>query len=764
MTNFPNKIKNLIKCKKKFNVPKFLIFSVSEFNVDFERVYLKSKKKFQSKVIVRSAFSQEDTKKSLAGHFLSIGNINIKNKVEFFSSIKKVIGSYGDKIKNQRFFIQEMIDDSIISGVIFTTDAESGFPFTTINFSLGDDTSQITSGSQSGFSYRFLNSRQQNEKKYFIDKIQNLSKKMVKLFKKKNLDIEFSINKTGFINIFQVRKINNYKNVNEEKINFAYEALEKKLYKIINDESFLFGKTTFFSNMTDWNPAEILGIKPNPLSLSIYQELITDSIWSRSRSEFGYTDLGEIPLMYSFLGTPFIDIRADFNSFIPENLPKELKQKLVDFYLLEFKKNHNFLHDKVESHLIISHTDFNTKKKINSLKNFSQKEKKVLEIELQHITNRSFKVLNESINKYKQLDHYSEKIKKNKKHQINNIFNLINICKNLGTLPFANIARCAFISMNFLKSMVDLKILNESELREFLNSLRTITGEMLDSSLEDNKKVFTKKFGHLRPNTYDFNSKNYKDNYDLYFSDKHKRTKKGNFNFSQKQKILISQKLIQNNISLSFEKFEHFLRKSIIEREKSKFYFSKVINQIFEELESISKRFNLNHEDIQFLNIKSVKALYNNFSMSFTENQLKKEIKKNKKDFCYNRNFLLPNVIIKKDDIYSYFDKNKSATFVTNKKITSKVYEIKNYKDDTDIRNKIVCISNADPGFDFLFTKKISGLITEFGGPNSHMFIRCNELKIPAAIGVGRYNYKKVCDSGIIDLDCNNKKITFDKL
>ena len=36
------------------------------------------------------------------------------------------------------------------------------------------------------------------------------------------------------------------------------------------------GKYTLFSTMTDWNPAEIIGLKPNPLSYSIYKELITD--------------------------------------------------------------------------------------------------------------------------------------------------------------------------------------------------------------------------------------------------------------------------------------------------------------------------------------------------------------------------------------------------------------------------------------------------------------------------------------------------------
>ena len=35
------------------------------------------------------------------------------------------------------------------------------------------------------------------------------------------------------------------------------------------------------------------------------------------------------------------------------------------------------------------------------------------------------------------------------------------------------------------------------------------------------------------------------------------------------------------------------------------------------------------------------------------------------------------------------------------------------------------------------FSHKIKGLVTKYGGFNSHMSIRCSELNIPAAIGVG---------------------------
>ena len=90
--------------------------------------------------------------------------------------------------------------------------------------------------------------------------------------------------------------------------------------------------------MPDWNPAEIVGIKPKPLALSLYRELITDHVWSENRKIYGYHDLSQFHLMTTFFGTPFVDVRIDFNSWIPKNLDKNISEKLVNHYLLNFKK------------------------------------------------------------------------------------------------------------------------------------------------------------------------------------------------------------------------------------------------------------------------------------------------------------------------------------------------------------------------------------------------------------------------------------------
>ena len=56
---------------------------------------------------------------------------------------------------------------------------------------------------------------------------------------------------------------------------------------------------------------------------------------------------------------------------------------------------------------------------------------------------------------------------------------------------------------------------------------------------------------------------------------------------------------------------------------------------------------------------------------------------------------------------------------------------------DGDVAGRIVLIPSADPGYDWLLARDIAGLITMFGGANSHMAVRAAECSLPAAIGVG---------------------------
>ena len=117
-----------------------------------------------------------------------------------------------------------------------------------------------------------------------------------------------------------------------------------------------------------------------------------------------------------------------------------------------------------------------------------------------------------------------------------------------------------------------------------------------------------------------------------------------------------------------------------------------------------------------------------------------------------------PDVIINHDDCYQFLQTVNNGNYISNKKIVLKVIKYDPKVHNNNYKNKIVLIENADPGYDFLFNFRIGGLITKYGGANSHMSIRCLELDIPAIIGIGDVNFNKLLKSNTVEMICIEKK------
>ena len=179
-------------------------------------------------------------------------------------------------------------------------------------------------------------------------------------------------------------------------------------------------------------------------------------------------------------------------------------------------------------------------------------------------------------------------------------------------------------------------------------------------------------------------------------------------------------------------------------REYSKFVFTKCIDEIFSSLKDLAKELNMNHNDLEYMSIDTILNSYNNLKVSKLKYEIKNEIKNNKIMSSISDTIKLPDVITDLKDIYYNYETSLKGNYITRstvigkvKKITKQALNQKKLKLD----NHIVFIENADPGFDFLFSHDIKGLVTKYGGANSHMAIRCMELNIPAIIGIGKVNF-----------------------
>ena len=121
------------------------------------------------------------------------------------------------------------------------------------------------------------------------------------------------------------------------------------------------------------------------------------------------------------------------------------------------------------------------------------------------------------LHKIEKLKYKQKKVEKSNLYFIDKIYWHIEECKEFGTLPFAGLARCGFIAIELLNSMVLKKIISTEEKDLFLRSINNISSSIIEDFKKFDKKTFLKKYGHLRPDTYEITSLNYSQAYTKYF-------------------------------------------------------------------------------------------------------------------------------------------------------------------------------------------------------------------------------------------------------
>ena len=353
---------------KKFSVPYTFLINANAYLSKKKYFTSLISKKFKNQTIaIRSSSINEDTDKTTnAGKFKSYLNVSSSDRTDLESKIENVIKSYKNNNNKNEVIIQKMIGSVIISGVCTTADIHNYLPIITINYHKGNDTEVVTSGKKNSYTINIASKNYLNKKNIFYKLLVEIDK-LKKIFNTELLDIEFAIDKKKKLHILQVRKLILSKHRNIVDKEFYYKnlkRLEKKINKLQKKNYDLLGNKNYFGIMPDWNPAEIIGTKPRPLAISLYKELITDHIWSKHRSKYGFKNVESHHLMTTFFGTPYIDVRVDFNSWIPNDINNNTSNKIINFYLDKFKKNKDF-HDKIEFKIL--HTCFtaNTNKRLD---------------------------------------------------------------------------------------------------------------------------------------------------------------------------------------------------------------------------------------------------------------------------------------------------------------------------------------------------------------------------------------------------------------
>ncbi len=712
--------------------------------------------------IVRSSCGREDgSTTSNAGAFLSIPNVNIEDMA---GAVHKVIGAYGEADPNDEVLIQPMLSNVIRSGVVFSHDPNTLAPYRIINWSKGADASVVTGGM--GGNVWQQAARSPVPPPPTLSPIIALIEELLALFGNLPVDCEFAVTNetTGEeLWLLQARPLILSSAPESDSVQARrLESIQRKVTRGMQPHPFLMGRRTVYGVMPDWNPAEIVGIRPKPLALSLYRELITDAIWAYQRHNYGYRNLRSFPLMPHFQGLPYIDVRLSFNSFIPADLDEGLAGRLVDYYIERLLARPT-LHDKVEFEIVFSCYTLDLPQRLKRLNEagFSQTEQDGIARSLQNLTNRIVHPKNGlwrgDAAKIDILNARREELFTSNTDPLERIYWLLEDCKRYGTLPFAGLARAGFVAVQMLKSLVSVGVLSQEESDAFMGSISTVSGKLAHDRVNLDKTTFLNRYGHLRPGTYDILSPRYDEKPELYFDwDHHLPAPEPVMPFAltlpQMREIvnLLETHGLQPDPVGLFD----FMQSGIELRELAKFHFSKNLSDALALITEVGGTHGFTRDDLAYCDINVFKELH--VAAADPKDLLLRSIEHGRSRYEETLRISLPPLIANPEDVWAFEWPETAPNFITQKQVTAATVGCDNRE---LLTGAIVCIPNADPGFDWLFAYPIAGLITAWGGANSHMAIRSGELGLPAVIGAGEVLYKRWADSLILHLDCAGRRV-----
>lgn len=710
---------------------------------------------------VRSSALAEDSEgASLAGRYTSVLDVQ---PTALGDAVARVIASYGQVVdERDEVLVQPMLTGVRLSGVAFSRDPGTGSGYRVVNYIEGADTAAVTAGG--GLYKTFVAATVSPPLPPDMARVIALLSELEALFPGTPLDIEFAFaGPEDSLYLLQVRPlVVRAAGLDDQSHQCLLDRIAQKVAEAQQPHPFLHGHSTVFGVMPDWNPAEIIGIRPRPLALSLYRDLVTDAIWAYQRNNYGYRNLRSFPLLVHFAGQPYIDVRLSFNSFIPRDVEGSLADRLVDYYIDRLVASPS-LHDKVEFEIVYSCYTLDLPERMQSLAavGFSTASRTELSDSLRRLTNRVIDQKNglwrEDEAKLAILARRREQILGSGLDPVARIYWLLEDCKRYGTLPFAGLARAGFIAVQMLRSLVAVGVFTDTDYQQFMNGLNTVSSQLSRDLGELDRDNFLCRYGHLRPGTYDILSPRYDEAPAEYLGRQQEPTRTqdaGKFALGLHQIRAISRLLEQHGLSADVVSLFEFLQAGIELREYSKFIFTRSLSDAISLFRDWGAGLGYDADALSYAHIGCVRELYT--GADDPRGVIDRAIEEGRARYRETCALWLPPLITSPDDVRAFHVLDCDPNFITQASASGPVVTA---ADRDRLAGSIVFIPSADPGYDWLFSHPIGGLVTAYGGVNSHMAIRANELGLPAVIGAGESLFKRWSQAQWIRIDCAARRV-----
>ena len=227
------------------------------------------------------------------------------------------------------------------------------------------------------------------------------------------------------------------------------------------------------------------------------------------------------------------------------------------------------------------------------------------------------------------------------------------------------------------------------------------------------------------------------------------------FAFSRTQKQQVNNLLKENGFSNFYaDDLLSYINRAIVGREHGKFVFTRTVSDILEKIAKYAEANGLSRDEISHVPLSAILNSLKNYSDINVEEYLREIFEQESDKHDISVAIRLPQLLVDEAGVNIVPFQVSHPNFITQKKIIAQCLLLNSDIDDLSLKGKVIIIEGADPGYDWIFSQEISGLITKYGGANSHMAIRCAEFGIPAAIGCGEQRFEQLIKADYVHLDC----------
>ncbi|MGA2417689.1 MAG: PEP/pyruvate-binding domain-containing protein [Candidatus Staskawiczbacteria bacterium] len=620
--------------------------------------------------------------------------------------------------------VQEMVEADM-SGVVFSHSLAEPDGYYVVSVSSGTGET-IVGGASNGKLIRIVRGvNPEDLKDAWLQHLVGAMMAIEQHFQSASLDVEFAFRR-GTLYILQCRPITT--------VQTAAVGIEqgKKILRRI--ESLNSSVTVDFSgdvlgDMIDINPRELLGASPTLLDISIFRHLFADRIVEQVRRDMGYDPLG-IGLIRVVAGKPYASMRATAFSFRPCGIPDRIYERIVGVYRDKLIKNPS-LQSRVEFDLYAMSVG-DKLERIMAEARLDDCDKDVVRDAFVRIDS-VFRNVSESYSGTFEADvqDYEQRTASLGDAPLNTILEHV----ATGTEMFVRMARLAFYWKNKFEEMHPRESLNDL----IAGHIHSVNGQMRADLVACRNGVITRdtlvqRYGHLCPGQFSVFGEFYADDPDNYL-------------FAQMERaevVKLEKRPHTFEDTAEFKNVITFMQA----REQMKFLFAQSLHLFATKLKRQLAQRGISRQDASCLSWEEL-----NVRLVGSSN-----LKASREDDFPP--VLLPDVIIPGlTDLRVITFAEANPSYITKSVVKARVCVLEHQRVKTDVKNALVLLPNADPGYDFLFHSGAAGIITKVGGPASHMCIRAIELQMPACIGCGESMYQMLASAHGAILDCVSRQI-----